>query len=1203
MTFPFRRKPLALLICCGFTGTLAGGFAGAALAQATTPLRVDPVLLGLPPAKPAAAAPAEQPRTEVKPVEAPAVEAKPVEAKPTEPAAARPAPPAVPAGSGKASTREIPARAVAPQAAPTVVTPSRAPVPVQTLSPVVAVPARNPREAASAAVAAPAPRQSLRQPQPAPPMQGQASAATSMAPFRVDPALLGAASSGTRSFAATGGIQLAAASTKAGEDRQSWYRRLWAPVDNAYSHGDLEIYLPLHTHHLRSAYSAEKIATYQENPFGLGIGRGLYNEKGNWEGVYAMGFQDSHFKPQYQAGYIWKRIWRPAEDIRLGLGYTAFLMSRTDVFHYKPFPGIVPVASAAYKNLSLETTFIPGAAGAGNIFFVWAKWEFGKAGEPLGTPARPAPPERSEFAGNTDTPESGSTAPFAGADSPLPTPMALGSDAGMRNEALSPVDPTPALALRMSRAMLPMSGKSAEPRPVFFSAERMSGIAERETVAEGGVQLRKIGTLIDADRMTYWSLDDEIEAAGNVKLVQGENVVTGPKMRMKLEDQIGFFEQPAYFLKRQPLSAPKPSLTGEPFSGQTSPWDVQSSTGFAAGPASFSSTPKRVLTEAHGQAERIDFEGENQIRMRAATYTTCKPGNDDWYASIGELKLDYDHEAGEGRDGTIYFKGVPIVYSPWMSFSLNNQRKSGLLAPTFGSTSKSGFELTVPYYWNIAPNMDATLAPRVFTKRGAQLNSEFRYLDTDYSGQARVELLPGDKVRDANRYGISLLHNQNLGYGFSGMVNFNKVSDDNYYTDLSSRIANTSQTQLLQQGVLSYGGGGWWNVTANLQSYQTLQPDPANPVAVPYRLLPQITLTARQPDLFTTDSSFSGQYTSFSHPTLTEGQRMVLYPQVALPYVTPGWYVTPKIGVHATSYALSRQAIGTPDSITRTLPVFSIDSGMTFERSSQWYGRDYTQTLEPRLFYLNVPYRDQSNIPIFDSGLADFNFAQIFAENQFIGQDRVSDANQLTAAVTSRLIEPATGREIMRGMLGQRFYFSDQQVTLPAQTKRVWTKSDFLAAFSGQVLPKVYADAALQYNVENSRAERTSLGARYVPEPGKVLNAAYRFNRDSFDQVDFSGQWPIYGGWHGVGRVNYSLKDKQPIENVAGLEYNGGCWVVRVVGQRLATTSGTASSAFFVQLELNDFSRIGSNPLELLKRNIQGYGKINQSTADPVFGQ
>jgi LPS-assembly protein len=1037
MTPFFRRKPLAVLICCGFAGSFAGGLV--LETQAAEPLRVDPVLLGLPPIKPAEAPlPAKPAAAEVKPVQAPTLDVVPIA--PIAPAlpvaeevVVAPSPVVVPAPKAakapKASPEQIPARAVAPQPPPAVLTPSPVPAPAQIVSPVVALPARDPgvseREASSVQkqqAQSPAP---VVTPLPAPAVVTTAAVAPviatavnspnpatvrtsggAMAPLRVDPALLGA-----------------------------------PPV----------------------------VAARQLAPV------------------------------------------------------------RSEV---SPVPVTASAAAVAATAVATNVT----------------------------------------NATNT-------TAPKLAAPSEILPPLVASS--GLRDEEEVPSDLTPALALRSATKLVAPPSKSEVSRPAFLSAEKMSGTTDREAIAEGAAQLRKIGTVVDADRLTYWPIDDELEAVGNVRLEQGDDVMTGPKMRLKLEDQVGYFEQPAYFIRRE--SVVKPTLAS----------------GFPT------SVPLRKTTEGHGQADRIDFEGQNQIRLTNATYTTCKPGNDDWYATASDLKLDYDREEANGGSGTVYFKGVPILYAPWMSFSLNNNRKSGLLAPTFGSTSNSGIELTLPYYWNIAPNMDATIAPRVLSKRGTQLGSEFRYLDASFTGEVRAEILQADKIANRDRYGFSLLHTQNLSRGFSGLINYSRVSDDTYFTDLSSRITNTAQTQLRQQGMLTYSGGGWWNATANVQSYQTLQPDPNNPVTEPYRLLPQITVNARQPDLYRTDSSFLGQFSAFTNPTLSlpEARRTVLYPQLAVPFVTPGWYVTPKVGVHATYYAFNRQAAGTPDSLDRTLPVFSIDSGMTFERPSNWFGSDYTQTLEPRLFYLNIPYRDQSKIPIFDSGLADFNFAQIFSENQFSGQDRINDADQLTAAVTTRLIDPASGSERIRAMVGQRFYFSPQQVTLGTQAQRTWNRSDFLAAFSGQVLPKVYADVATQYNTINGAMERTSFGGRYVPEPGKVLNAAYRFNRDLIKQVDFSAQWPIGGGWHLVGRSNYSIKDKAPIENIAGLEYNGGCWVVRVVGQRLATTSGTAASAVFVQLELSDFSQIGSNPLDLLKRSIQGYGRVNQPTADPVFGQ
>ena len=645
------------------------------------------------------------------------------------------------------------------------------------------------------------------------------------------------------------------------------------------------------------------------------------------------------------------------------------------------------------------------------------------------------------------------------------------------------------------------------------------------------------------------------------------------------------------------------------------------------------------MTEGRGDADRIDFEGENQYRLTNSTYTTCVPGNDDWYLKTSDLKLDYDREIADGSDGTLYFKDVPIVYSPWMSFSLNNQRKSGFLAPSFGTSTNSGVMVALPYYWNYSAQYGRDdYAARAHQARVMMLSGETRYLDAafggTYSSTLGLEILPNDKEHDGdNRYAVSLQHTQTTTNGFSGSINYTKVSDDTYYTDLSSSIASTSQVNLSQQGSLTYSAG-WWDTTVNFQSYQTLQPDSSTVNVNPYRMLPQITLNARKYDIWGTDATFLGQYTNFTKPeqryngtvlTLANGdpypngQRTVLYPQLSVPYVTPGWYVTPKVGVNVTNYALTDQAATIPNSLSRTLPIVSVDSGMTFERSSNWFGRDYTQTLEPRLYYLNVPYKDQSQIPIFDTGLADFNFATIFSENQFSGWDRVSNANQLTAAATTRLLEPETGNEIMRAMFGQRYYFEQNKVLLPGGTLATdkWEKSAWLAAFSGQVLPRVYADTAIQYDGANQEVDRFSIGARYQPEPGKVLNAAYRYNRDAsapIDQVDFSGQWPLGGGWHGVGRINYSFKDDasnasstttngRMIEAVGGLEYNGGCWLIRGVVQRTALTADSTSTGFFLQLELAGFSRIGSSPLSVLSRNIQGYSLINQPTANAVIGQ
>jgi len=1304
MNFPARRKPLALIFCYGFAGVLAGSVAAEALAQASVPLRVDPVLLGLPPITPAQApepAPAQNPalvqeektQAEVKPIEVPVVEPRPepspdeneLELRKRAKKAANPVTEPVTTANPSAtatppeSARAIPPAPPQPEPAPAAVALPVQPPPQNTRidsrqasapteperkpdKETVVPPRTRPVEKVAAVPAATAIVTSRETP----------GAVSALAPLRVDPALLGqpsvaanttyaapvasTARSAASGVAASGRPEpvLVASNVPLSTERgsrplskrsdKSWLSGLWDPIADTYDNGALEFYLPLKTYHSRTTYSAEQIAGYQENPIGFGVGRGLYNENGNYQGVFAMAFQDSHFKPSYTVGYEWKAIWRPSEDTRVGLGYLAGLMSRTDYFSYIPFPVILPVASIAYKNFSLEGAYVPpGGKNGGNVVFVWAKWELGKPGEAIGTPARRAQPEPTELA-NTSF---GAATPLVSQRVPYGPPLDAESRLATASETVPPQVPAtgprdedevpdalPPLALRTTKKMEPLAGDQSEPRPVFLSAQRMGGAIDREFIAEGDAELRKIGTVVDADRLTYWPIDDEIEAEGRVRLEQGDDRMTGPKMRLKLEDQVGYFDQPSYVIKRQPPAEKDDALSGR-FAAQAQTGEgAWLSSGFASSKVDVSQKKARAATEARGDADRLDFEGKNQFKLTNSTYTTCKPGDDDWYAKTSELKLDYDREVGDGKDATIYFKDIPILYSPWLSFSLNNQRKSGLLAPSFGTSTDSGIEFSLPYYWNIAPNMDATITPRVMAKRGVMVNNEFRYLNTAYGGvyqdQARLEFLPDDKLRDGkNRYGFSLLHTQTAANGFSGQVNFNKVSDDNYYTDLSSGIASTSTTQLLQQGLVSYSGGGWWNASANFQQYQTLQPDAKNPVLVPYKMLPQLIVNARKPDWYGTDSSFLGQYTNFStteriqlvnnvSTAFPDGQRTVLYPQVAIPYVSSGWYVTPKLGLNIRHYSLSGQAAGIPSSISSTLPIASVDSGMTFERQSNWFGRDYTQTLEPRLYYLNIPYKDQSEIPLFDTGLADFNFAQIFSENQFSSWDRINSANQLTVAMSSRLLEPSSGNEIMRVMLGQRLYFAPNRVGLDStiNTTNKWDRSDVLAAFSGQILPKVYADTALQYNLTDRQVKRYSLGAHYQPEPGKVLNASYRYYRDTsapIDQIDLSGQWPISGRWRAVGRLNYSFKDDatnfsntkqggRMIESIAGLEYNAGCWAVRGVIQRTALTEAKSSSAFFIQLELTDFGQIGSNPLNLLKRNIQGYSQINQPDSETGFG-
>jgi LPS-assembly protein len=712
------------------------------------------------------------------------------------------------------------------------------------------------------------------------------------------------------------------------------------------------------------------------------------------------------------------------------------------------------------------------------------------------------------------------------------------------------------------------AAKDRKTVPVYVTADQMEGVSGVQSIARGNADLIKADSRLRGDEIIYREKEDEVEATGNVILTREGDEVAGPHLKLKLGDSVGYFESPKFKID------PRTDKVSRNEGGYQ----------MALEPA----------MAGLGTASRMNFLGEDKYSFDNATYSTCVPGENGqaWFAKVADLDLDYETSIGEAHDATLVFKGVPILYAPSLSFPLNRQRKSGFLAPTWGTTSNGGLEFSTPYYWNIAPEMDATIAPRVMAKRGTQWRGEYRYMGQGYLGIVSGEYLPKDKITNSERHAFSFQHVQTLG-NFTGNLNLNGVSDDTYFTDLASQITTIAQTNLAREGRVTYGGG-WWSASTLVQRYQTLQDPAVAPVTKPYERLPQVTLSASRPDLpLGLAFNFSGEYVAFSNPdkTMVQGNRTTFYPQISLPVQTAAFYVTPKVGVRNVRYQLDNQALGTPDALSMSVPIFSLDTGVVFERETNYFGRDLVQTLEPRLYYLNVPFRDQSQFPIFDTGVADFNFAQIFSENAFSGGDRIADANQMTLALSSRLISPNTGAELAKLAVGQRWYFSDQSVTLPGIAPRSGHIADYLGAITAQLEQNMAVDGAIQYNPRDKRLERFNATARYQPETGRIMNAGYRFSRDLLNQVDLSGQWPLGGGWSGIGRFNYSFKDRSVVENIAGLEYNETCWAVRFVLQKVATATGQSSTGFFVQLQLNGFSSIGGDVTKLLQRSVTGYGR------------
>lgn len=702
------------------------------------------------------------------------------------------------------------------------------------------------------------------------------------------------------------------------------------------------------------------------------------------------------------------------------------------------------------------------------------------------------------------------------------------------------------LPLKLDRTFQVLT-TSDEPTAAFISAETLVSTNNDQLEARGDVQLRREGQTISAEHLIYQQNSQDVLAEGNVTLIQGGTQVQGPLLNMNMESNIGDLSNPTFLFEEN---------------------------------------------NAHGSAKSLHFGGNQNYSFDSASYTTCPIGNDDWLLKMGRLELDRNKQVGVAHNAWIEFKGVPLLYTPWMDFALNDSKRSGFLGPVFGSTNSGGTEITIPYFWNIASNFDATFSPRFISRRGTQFNNEFRYLAPNFRGKLDLDVLPNDKVSQLDRRRMALVHSQSLGGGFAAALNFNYASDNAYFRDLSDSILSTSQTNLVREGVVTYSASNW-NATARMQSFQTLQ-DPSAPVVAPYWRQPQINVNGST-TFAESNLTFNSEFIDFRHASLISGRRIVINPTISYPLLNdPGYFVTPKLGIHHTNYMLDANNNGYPINSVRTLPTFSLDSGLIMERSDSFLGGGYMQTLEPRAYYVHIPYVDQSLLPNFDTAQAPFSFSQMFTENRFLGSDRVGDADMLTMALTSRVIDDDEGTERLRIGIAERFSFKAPKVNL-TPVADPYGRSDILMTLGGKMSRAWRLDSLLQYNPNQSRLESYSAAARYNPEAGKLLNLGYRYTRDTLRQVDVSTQWPISGRWHGVGRFNFSLQDKLILEALAGLEYNQDCWTVRLVSQSFATATQKRATGTFIQLELNDMVRIGSDPLAALRASVSGYTKLNDS--------
>ncbi|MCF7522005.1 LPS-assembly protein LptD [Neisseria sp. ZJ106] len=713
------------------------------------------------------------------------------------------------------------------------------------------------------------------------------------------------------------------------------------------------------------------------------------------------------------------------------------------------------------------------------------------------------------------------------------------------------------------------SGEDAPPEHTRITADHIEGQTGVEVKAQGDVIVERNQDILNAPQVHYNQAENTVTAGDTFTLYQNGSTVSGDIITYNLDTGNG--------------------------------------------------TTQNVRLEAEHEGRRLqsvskqaEISGHNRYKLIHTKFNTCAPGDAAWYIRAESVEADQESGIGVAKHAALVFGGVPVLYTPWADFPLNGNRKSGLLVPTI-ATGSDGLTLDVPYYFNLAPNLDATLTPSIVSARGVRLGGELRYLQPKYSGEVEGNWMPSDKRSEHdNRYRFKWQHRQQFAPHLSGGVDFNQVSDNDYYRDFYNRTNLTDYVNLNRQAWLGYNNtlwGGRFGSTVSVQKYQTL----ANELGYkdePYAILPRLSGSWHK-NIGNAEVNLFGQFTHFSHDSKQSAYRTVLHPSIKWDFHNQWGYLRPKIGVNATYYDLKRFGDQPSRNLSRTLPMFSLDSGMTFERNKRLFGSEYLQTLEPRLFYNYIPTKSQNDLPNFDSSENSFSYDQLFRENLYSGSDRINAANSLSAAVQSRLLNPITGAEILRAGIGQKFYLKNDNVLLDGSIGRnERNSSDWVAFAHGNLTDSVRLDTDIHYNRNQRRLEQYAVGLRYRPEAGKVLSLRYKYGHneriylqdngrylyDKLKQIDVAAQWPLSKNLYAVARYNYEITVKKPLEMLAGVEYKSGCgcWSASVVGHRYVTGENSRKNAVFFNLQLKDLSSIGKSPFEQLRLAVPGYSKPNE---------
>ncbi len=679
--------------------------------------------------------------------------------------------------------------------------------------------------------------------------------------------------------------------------------------------------------------------------------------------------------------------------------------------------------------------------------------------------------------------------------------------------------------------------------PIEISADRADITGAKGSVLSGTVEVKQGERNLVAEKIEYDAQSQGYKVSGNVQYTDPELEVTGDTAEFE-------------------AGASRAIFTNATFN-------------YPAGPA-------------RGSASKFELREDRTISLTDVTYTACPKGKDDWELVAGQIELNSNEGKAVARNVKMKFKNVPFLYLPYFSFPLSGQRKSGLLAPDFGNSDRNGTNIMVPIYWNIAPERDATIAPRWLSKRGLQHNGEFRYLTSNSAGILTGEYLKDDDIVNADRYFANITHITDFSDGWRFITDISDASDSQYFEDFRRGSSSTSTTHLERNVQINYFSDTWTLLT-RVQDFQTID-DTIAQIDEPYQRLPQLLIHGAWPGHRSgIEYGVTTEITNFDRDVGVTGVRFTIEPEVSYSYERNGFFAVPRVAMQHTQYDLDNFMPGFDDSPTVTAPIMSFDTGLIFERDTGSESA-LVQTLEPRLFYAYIPFRDQAGNPVFDTIEPDFNFVDLFRENRFVGMDRVGDTNRVAVGLTTRLFDRDSGAEILRASIGQAVLFGNENVVLPGMLPETDDSSDLLAELGLNWSGVWRAAMGYEYDPHDSETERAEIRFDYRPPDSKLFSVAYRFRRNLVDQGDVAFSWPMANRWNVVLRWTYDFVSKETIDELVGVEYRGCCWGLQLLASNnVATRDGDTDQSFVLRFELTGLTSIGDPEKELFQRGILGY--------------